>query len=262
MNIIIRELKSNLKGLIIWFVSLSLIFYAASFEYEAFAGSEEVARAMEQFDFLFRAMVGASVDITSPEGYLSLVSLYIYLPLGIYSGLLGSNLISKEERDKTAEYLFTLPVKRSQVLTSKLITGVIYSVILNVTLLTVTYFAFGRLGTSASYNQFVFNMALGVLLTQAIFYSIGALLSAVLRQYKRSGAITIAVLMSTYMMSVLTGLTSKLDFLKYFTPFKYFDVNKMLNNDWQFIYFALTILIVVSSITGVFYFYKKRDLYI
>lgn len=262
MNIIKHELKSNLKGAIIWVVSLGLIFFAASFEYEVFAESEEIANVMEQFDFLFKALIGASVDITSPEGYLSLLSLYIYLPLAIYSGLLGSNLISKEERDKTAEYLFTLPVKREKVLFGKLTVGIFYSIVVNIVLLTITYFSFGRLGTSDSYNQFVVNLSVGVLLTQFIFFSLGAVLSALLTQYKKSGSITLGILMGSYMASILIGLTDKVDFLKYITPFKYFDVDKMLNNDWQFVFIFLMLVIVSSSIYGVFYFYKKRDLYI
>ncbi len=262
MNIIKRELKDNLKGLIIWIVSLALIFFAASFEYEAFANNEEIAAAMASFDFLFEAMVGAPVDISSPEGYLSLVSIYIYLPLGIYSGLLGSNLISKEERDKTAEYLFTLPVKREQVVLKKLTVGVIYTVLINIILLTVTYFAFGRLGTSGSYNEFVFNLSMGVLLTQFIFLGIGAFLSAILKQYKRSGAITIGILMATYMLGVLSELSDKLEFIKYFTPFKFFDVSKMLVGEFELLFIVITFVVVASSISGVFYFYKKRDLYI
>lgn len=262
MNIILHEIKSNLKGFIIWTVSLSLLFYVASFEYETFANSQEIADAMESFGFLFDALAGMSVDISTPEGYLSLVSIYIYLPLAIYSGLLGSNIIAKEERDKTAEYLFTLPVKREKVLLNKVITAVLYTVLINIILLTITYFAFGQLGTSESYKAFVFNMALGVLLTQLIFLSIGMALSAVLKQYKKSGSITIGILMGTFMLHILIGLTDKIEFLKYATPFQYFAVDMMFDGDFKLVFILLTIGIVFGSISSLFYFYKRRDLYI
>lgn len=262
MNIIYHELKSNLKGYIIWTVSLCLLFYVASFEYEVFAGNEEILEFMDSFDFLFEALAGVAPDITTPEGYLSLVSIYIYLPLGIYSGLLGSNLISKEERDKTAEFLFSLPVKREKVIFSKVVVGIFYTVMINVVTLTITYFAFGRLGTNEVYNQFVFNMAVGVLLTQLIFVSIGMVLSSLLTQYKKSGAITIGVLMFTYMLSVLISLTDKIEFLKYITPFKYFSVDQMLKNDFSVTFIIITILLVIMNIAGTFIFYKRRDLYI
>jgi ABC-2 type transport system permease protein len=262
MNIIIHELKSNLKGLIIWIVSLCLLFYAASLEYTAFADSDVILDAMAEFDFLFEALTGTFVDITTPEGYLSLVSIYIYLPLSIYSGLLGSNLISKEERDRTAEYLFTLPVKRESVIFNKVIVGVLYTIVINVIVMLVTYFSFGRLGTNAIYNSFVFNMSIGVLITQLIFLSLGMAFSAVLKQYKKSGAITIGVMMSTFMISVLIGLVDKVDFLKYVTPFKYFSVDKMLEGDFKFIFIFLSLILIGGSIGSLFYFYKKRDLFI
>lgn len=262
MNIILHELKSNLKGFIIWTVSLCLLFYVASFEYEVFAGNQEILEFMDSFDFLFEALAGVAPDITTPEGYLSLVSIYIYLPLGIFSGLLGSNIISKEERDKTAEFLFSLPVTREKVILSKVTVGFIYTIAINIITLLATYFAFGRLGTNEVYNQFVFNMALGVLMTQMIFLSIGMILSSLLTQYKKSGSITIGVLMFTYMLSVLISLTDKIDFLKYFTPFKYFSVDKMLSNEFSIVFIILTIIITSSSIAGTFIFYKRRDLFI
>lgn len=262
MNIIVQELKSNVKGYIIWTVSLCLLFYVASFEYEVFAGNEQILGFMESFDFLFEALVGAATDITTPEGYLSLVSIYIYLPLGIFSGLLGSNIISKEERDKTAEFLFSLPVKREKVILSKVIVAVFYTLAINFVTLLVTYFAFGRLGTNDLYNQFVLNMALGVLMTQMIFLTIGMVLSSVLTQYKKSGSLTIGVLMFSYMLSVLISMTDKIDFLKYVTPFKYFSVDQMLKNEFSLIFIILTVIIVTLNITGTFIFYKKRDLFI
>lgn len=262
MNVIIQEIKSNLKGFIIWAISLGLLFFIASFEYEAFAGSEDVARVMEQFDFLFQALAGTTADISTPEGYLSLVSIYIYLPLAIYSGLLGSNIIVKEERDRTAEYLFTLPVKREKVIFGKVFVAILYTVVINVFSLTLTYFAFGRLGTSASYDAFVFNMAVGVLFTQLIFMALGMASGAILKQYKKSGSITIGILMGTFMLHILIGLTDKLNFLKYVTPFKYFSVDQMLAGEFKLVFLLITIFLVVGGITSVFYFYKKRDLYL
>lgn len=262
MNIIKHELKSNLKGFVIWTVSLCLLFYIASFEYEVFAGNEEILEFMDSFDFLFEALAGVAPDITTPEGYLSLVSIYIYLPLGIFSGLLGSNLISKEERDKTAEFLFSLPVKRNKVILSKVSVGFIYTIAINIVTLTATYFAFGRLGTNDVYNQFVFNMAIGVLITQLIFLGIGMVLSSILTQYKKSGSITIGVLMGTYMLSVLISLTDKIEFLKYITPFKYFSVDQMLENNFELSFIIISIALIFSTTFATFYFYKKRDLYI
>lgn len=262
MNIIFHELKCNLKALIIWVVALSLLFYVASFEYEAFATNELINQYLDSFEPFFRALAGMSVDINTPEGYLSLVSLYIYLPLAIYSGLLGSNIISKEERDKTAEFLFSLPVTRFKVLFSKLFVTVFYSVVINVSVLLVTYYSFGRLGTNEIYDSFVLNIGIGTFIIQLIFMSLGMGLSATLKHYKKSSGITIEILIGTFMLHILIGLTDKIDFLKYFTPFKYFGANLMIDGDFKLVFIILSVILITTGIVTLFTFYRRRDLYI
>ena len=262
MNIILFELKSNFKGLIIWTVSLSVIFLAASTEFEGFQGNQDIIDAMASFEQLF-AMLGSSpANMTTATGFLSLVSIYIYLPLAIYSGLLGSNIISKEEKNRTAEYLFTLPVKREKVLISKLVVALFYSVVINIFVMAINLYAFGRFGMDYELIEFILYLSVGVLFTQLIFLSLGMILSSVLKQYKKSGSVTVSILITTFFLSILSGLTEETEFFKYFTPFKYFAVDKVTNGEFELIYIFLSLVIVVGSIYGMFYFYKKRDLYI
>jgi len=67
----------------------------------------------------------------------------------------------------------------------------------------------------------------------------------------------------TYFFSVISGLSEKVEFLKYFSPFKYFDPALLLNEsrlDLTFI--LLSAGIVVASLVGGYFAYSKRDLYI
>jgi ABC-2 type transport system permease protein len=237
--------------------------YVATIEFETYAGNQEILDAMASFEGLFQAL-GASVsDITTPEGFISIVSLYIYLPLSIYSGLLGSNIISKEEKDKTAEYLFTLPVKRDQVIRSKLIVSLFYSLLFNILLLSVVCVSYLRFDRSDQYFSFLFNLSIGVFLTQIIFLGLGMILSSALKEYKKSGGITVAALISTFMLSMLiTMVDGKLDFIKFLIPFSYFPANEMLAGDFNIFYIIISIGVFISTTTATFIFYKKRDLYI
>jgi ABC-2 type transport system permease protein len=263
MNIIKRELKSNLKSFLIWFIPLSIVMYVATIEFETYAGNQAILDAMASFEGLFQAL-GASVsDITTPEGFITIVSLYIYLPLSIYSGLLGSNIISKEEKDKTAEYLFTLPIKRHQVIRSKWIVSVFYSLLFNVLLISVVCISYLRFDRSDQYFSFLFNLSIGVFFTQIIFLGLGMVLSSALKEYKKSGGITVAVLISTYMLSMLiTMVDGKLDFIKFLIPFTYFPANDMLAGDFNIFYIIISITVFIATTAATFIFYKKRDLYI
>lgn len=262
MNIVFRECKANIKSFILWVLSLGTLFYVASFEYEMFQNDPNIAQAFEQFEFIFNALGGVP-DITTAAGYLSLVSVYLYIPLAIYSALLGSRIISKEEQNKTAEYLFTLPVSRNKVIISKLTVALLFTIVINVFSMLVCWYSFGRFSqTPDTFFIYIVNLGIGILLTQIIFLSIGMLLSSALKNYKRSGGITISILIGTFMISMLVGLAEKADPLKYISPFQYFSSSAMLTGDFELVYILITTCIVVLSFVGLFFFYKKRDLYI
>ncbi len=263
MNIIKREFKANLKSLLLWTIPLMLLHSVSSIEFSAFAGDPAIADAMQNFEILFKALGTNVIDMTTPEGYISIISIYIYLPLAIFSGLIGSGIISKEEKDKTAEYLFTLPVKRNKVIASKLVVAVINSILINIFVIGAVYVTYLKFDVSDGFLQFMVNMSVGVFMIQMIFLSIGMLLSAILKQYKKSGSITVGILISSFMLSILIGMVDgELDFLKFITPFQYFPSNEMLVGNFNIIYIIITLVVSISSFVLTFYFYKKRDLYI
>ena len=120
MNIVNRELKANLKSLIIWSIAVAFLVLVWMIEFESFANNpyiDDFIKSMPQG--LLNAVGMSNLDLRSLEGFIGTISLYLYLLLGIHSVLLGSSIISKEERDKTAEYLFTLPISREKVICSK-----------------------------------------------------------------------------------------------------------------------------------------------
>ncbi len=262
MNIIFRELKSNLKSFIIWILSLSALFYVASFEFEMFQGDSNITEAFDSFGFLFDALGGVP-DMTTAVGFLSLVSIYIYVPLCIYSALLGSRIISKEEKNRTAEYLFALPVSRKKVISSKLAVAIFYTVLIATISMIVSWYSFGMYSHEpVSFDAFIINLGIGVLLTQMIFLSIGMLLSSALKNYKKSGGITVGFVIGTFMISMLVGLAEKAEVMKYITPFQYFPAAAMMEGNFELVFILITIGIVIVSFGGLYFFYSKRDLHI
>ncbi len=262
MNIIKRELRANLKSFIIWFVTLSGLAYVASMEYVAFRDSENLMESMQSFVALFEALGLQVTNLATPEGFLSFECIYFYIPLGIYAALLGSSLISKEERDKTAEYLFTLPVTRMKVLVSKVIVGIFYNIAINVLVVTGAMLTYMRFSPTQAFYEFIGYLSIGLIFTQLVFMSVGMFLASIMKQYKKSGAATLGYVMGSYLLYVLIGFIDKLDFIKYIIPFKYFESSDMLTGTFHLEYIIISIAIVISGIVGLFYFYRRRDLYI
>ena len=77
-----------------------------------------------------------SLDLATVDGYFGLLYLYLVIMASIHAAMLGATMISKEERDKTAEFLFVKPISRTTVITAKLGASIVIVIVFNlVTLL-------------------------------------------------------------------------------------------------------------------------------
>lgn len=263
MNIIKHELRRNLKSFLIWSGVLTLLVFVYTTEFGIFAGSPDITDAMAQFEDMFAYLNIYVTDMTTPEGFTSMVSLYFYLGLGIYSALLGSSIIAKEERDKTAEYLYTLPIKRNQVIRSKMIVAIFYTLMINLITMSLVILFMLPHNPEPIFFDFMFLLGPGVFFFQMLFLTIGMLMSSILKQYKKSGSVTIGLLIGSYLLSTIIGLVEQLDFLKYVVPYEYFEAADLLQHlKFDVVYLIITFFIIGLSITGSFIFYQKRDLYI
>ena len=126
MNIFLRELKSNLRSLLIWGVIVILFVWIGI---SKFAGYEENPEILALLDGLPPAMLAAfnfdAFNLTTPTGFFGVMFTYFVLMVSISAAMWGSDIISKEERDKTVEFALTLPISRGKVVTAKLLAALI-----------------------------------------------------------------------------------------------------------------------------------------
>jgi len=202
-------------------------------------------------------------NLTTVSGFISMASFYFYLLLSIHAVLLGSTLISKEERDKTVEFLMTLPVARKKVIFSKLVAGILISVIMNLVVLISIYATTIPYDRGDGFNKFMILLMIAIFIIQMIFMSIGMLFGAIMKRYKKSGNYSLSLLLGLYFLYVIIGLSQSLEKLKYLTPFKYFESSLILKTgQLEGVYVLISISIIVVAIFFTFVVYSKRDLHI
>ena len=78
------------------------------------------------------------------------ITTFILLITGCYSSVLGANILLKEENDKTIEYLNSLPIKRKDVVLSKIAASLIYISLMIIILMGFNYVS---LLLSEDFNQ-------------------------------------------------------------------------------------------------------------
>jgi ABC-2 type transport system permease protein len=202
-------------------------------------------------------------NLTTVTGFFGIMIVYFGLILAISAAMWGSDIISKEERDRTVEFSLTLPVTRARVVTAKTAAAAVNCVILLLVMWGATLFGAQNYKPDSEFYRFVSTAMLAFLLLQMIFLALGIFLGCALKKYKLAGSAAIAVILVTYFTSILSGLNKDLDFLKYFTPFKYFEAAAMLRDnrlEWTFVLLSVGIIIVL--LIGAYSTYQKRDLYI
>ena len=98
---------------------------------------------------------------------------------------------------------------------------------------------------------------------ELIFLALGLLLGCAMKQYKRSGSTAVAIILATYRMSIISAMQENPDFLKYLTPFRYFDAGELFRNGkMDGTYLVLSVAIIVVCVVGAYWAYGRRDLYI
>ena len=124
MNIFFRELRANLKSLVIWCVVLILLVVVGAAKFTAYYNNPSMLAVL---DILPKAMVESmelsAFNLTTVTGFYGLMMIYYALMGGIAAAMWASDSISKEERDKTVEFSLVLPVSRDRVVTGKLLEG-------------------------------------------------------------------------------------------------------------------------------------------
>jgi ABC-2 type transport system permease protein len=264
MNIVIREFRANLKSLIIWSLIIVLFSMVGFSKFSAFYGNPDLLAILDSMPpAMINALSMNAFNLTTVTGFFGIMVIYFSLILTISAAMWGSDIISKEERDKTVEFSLTLPVARSKLVTSKIIAVVVNCILLLLVTWGVTIVGAQKYNPDSEFAGFVTMTMLSFFLLQMIFMGLGIFLGCALKQHKRAGAIAVSVLLVSYFASIIYGLNNDLKFLKYLSPFEYFKPVKILQeSSLEITYVLLSLAIVAVFLVGGYAFYSKRDLYI
>ncbi|RPI34526.1 MAG: ABC transporter permease [Chloroflexota bacterium] len=264
MNIFIRELKANLKSLAIWCVIILLLIMIAVAKFSAFAGDPEMLKMLDSIPpAMMDALNMRAFNLTTLSGFYGIMFIYFGLMGAIAAAMWGSDIISKEERDRTVEFSLVLPVTRSRVITAKALAALVNCVAFVLITWGVSLVAVRPYNPDQAFHDFLALEMGGMFSIELIFLAIGLMLGCTMKQYKRSGSTAVAIILVTYFMSIISGMEENLDFLKYFTPFKYFDSGELFRTGkMDSTYLLLSAAIIVASLAAAYRVYNRRDLYI
>lgn len=264
MNIFIRELRAHRKNLFFWCVGMLFLVISgvAKFYGYSTSGESTINNVLDMFPKSLQVLFGLNgFDLSQASGAYGILFMYLAIMAAVHAVLLGNDLLAKEERDKTSEFLLVKPVSRADIISSKLSAGIINLVALNFVTLFSSLYTMQYFSHNTSANKAVGLLCVALLILQLIFFSVGAVIAAIGVKPKASAGAATAVLLFTFALSFAINLSGHINGLQYFTPFKYFEAQTILaNNHLDAFYTTLSVALIVSMGGTMYFFYKKRDM--
>lgn len=263
MNMYLHELKSLRKTTIIW--TCSMIALAALY-FSIYPGIMKDAEGFKDllgnYPESVRAMLGISLDnITSILGFYAMIFSFITLCGAIQAMNLGVSILSKETRERTADFLLVKPVSRVAIVNAKLLASFTMLLVTNLLFYAVVAI-FANMVKTADYSQQLFLMITATLFfIQLIFLAIGVMVSVLIPKLKSILSVSLSIVFGFFIIGALIA-TGKDDGTRFISPFKYFDISYIIKNtSYEIPYLIAGTVIVIAAIATSYIIYIKRDIH-
>lgn len=259
-----REFKINFKSFAIW-LSVLLVMFLVVYLIYPYIITDDTMKSMDEMMKMFpqemlKAFNMDMASISTAYGWFKTEGfMYVLLIIGMYSSILGGNILLKEENDKTIEYLASLPIKRSKIITNKIIVGCI--LIISIVLL-LGLFNYIALIISGDFDQKQFLLlSLTPIFIGLPLFAINLFISTFFNKTKKTLGIALGMVFVFYLFSVLSELSTNVEFMKYISIYTLADTRGVLANvEINFVNVFISLVITLVFMFMTYVNYNKKEL--
>ena len=259
-----REFKVNLKSSIIW-LSVLLVMFLVVYLIYPYIITDETMKSMDELMKVFpqEVLKAFNMDMASIEtayGWLKTEGfVFVLLVFGFYSSILGGKILLKEESEKTIEYLGVAPIKRSEIITNKLIVSITYIISMILIFGLFNYIGL-RLSGEFDQKQFIL-LSLTPIFVSLPLFAINLFISTFMHKTKKIIGISLGMVFIFYVFSVLSELSTNVEFLKYFSIYTLADIRNVIANiQINYISVLISLAITLFFVAGTYIRYNKKEL--
>ena len=220
MTIVRHELRQGRTSFLIWTGAIGFLLAVCVFLFPEMKGEMDGISSLFSSMGVFTAAFGMDrLNFGTLIGYYAIECGNV-LGLGgaFYASLCAVGILSKEEKDRTAEFLLTHPVSRARIITEKLIAVLIRITLLNVIVWLLSVSAIAAIGEKIPWRELNL-LHLAYFLLQLELAGICFGISAFMRRGSLGVGLGVAALM--YFLGLIANIADSAAFLKYITPFGY-----------------------------------------
>lgn len=260
MNIFRHELKVYRQSIIIWAWAMTLLAVMYILIFKGLGSDIESFKAfLNNMPDVMKKTFNILIDsISTLEGFYSFVFSFVLLCGAIQAMNLGTAIVSKEVRDKTADFLLTKPVSRVQIMTAKLAAAFTALLITNIIYLSLTIST--AVAMVDAFNLKIFFMiSLTMFFVQLIFLALGILISVLAGKIKSVIAVSLSTVFGFYILGSLGSFLGE-ERIRYLSPFRYFDPAYIIAHAaYETSFLVIGSVLIIAAIAGSYLVYLKKD---
>lgn len=218
MTLVRHELKQGRTAFLIWTAAIGGLLAVCVFLFPEMKGEMEGVSDIFSSMGSFTAAFGMDrLNFGTLTGFYA-VECGNVLGLGgaFFASLCGAGILSKEEKERTAEFLLAHPVSRRRIITEKLAAVLVQVTAMNLIIYAVSMGAIAAVGEAVPWKE-INLLHLAYYLLQLELADICFGISASMRKGTVGTGLGIAAVM--YFLNLIANIAESAEFLKYITPF-------------------------------------------
>lgn len=265
MTIYKFEMKNYLRTLWIWAISIIglLILFMAFYPVMA-EDSQMMDKILENYPEELLKAFGMSeyVPMSTIPGYFAFLFAFVQLCLAVQSAYYGFNFLSVEERELTADFLFSKPVSRTRIFVEKYGAALTAIAITNLALWVGSFISIELFKGSTGYAAGnLILLLLSVPVFQLVFFSVGLIVTTLSRKIGSVISYAMGLSFGLYMLNAIRSIVGG-ELLGIFSPYTYFEPGYIISEGTFNVRYTLiaVAIIMIATITG-YRLYMKRNIH-
>ena len=261
MNLYLYELKSSWKSLLVWIVCIiGFLVFALSM----FPSFSQMTDSMDEMlsgfsPEMLKALGMDFIDFSKPMDYMAYMYQYLLVAVGAFAVLAGGSALSKEEAEKTIEFLYAKPVSRKYIAIWKIAAAFTKAFIMALAFYLTTLIGISAVSNNINHTA-VFNMSLGLFIFMLIFLGIGLFIGHFIIKTSKRLSFGLGILFLMYLMAIMSDINDKLETLRYVSPFKYVSGIDIIHNGFTGEYIIISAALIIATVAAAAWMYQKKDL--
>lgn len=258
-----RELKINLKSFLIW-TSILILMYILVFAMYPHIMSTNTSNQIQELMKVFPKEVLSAfnldlADMSTSLGWLKTEgSIFVILIYGLYSAILGANILLKEENDKTIEFLYSKPISKNKIITNKILASITYIILMAI--ITTICVVSGLAITGDLELKICLLLCLIPLIPALVFFFLLLFISTFFKKTKHTTGIALAIVFISYFLSTFSSISETTEFLKYASIYSLADIrNVVQTTSYNPICLIIGIFLIFLFAYLTYYSYNEKD---